>query len=66
LSNDNKGNTFPTRHAPSNADAHLRSGNVTKDDHGKKFMSEDNEFFEASARENKTKATAAAMMEAQH
>ncbi len=28
-------------------------------------MSDDDEFFEASARENKTKATAAAMMEAQ-
>ncbi len=43
----------------------LRSGDVTEDDHGKKFVSDDDEFFEASARENKTKATAAAMMEAQ-
>jgi hypothetical protein len=43
----------------------LRSGDITEDDHGKKFVSDDDEFFEASARENKTKATAAAMMEAQ-
>jgi hypothetical protein len=44
----------------------LRSGNITVDDHGKKFVRKDDEFFEASARENKTKATAAAMMEAQY
>ena len=44
----------------------LRSGNVTEDNHGKKFVSNDNEFFEASAQDNKTKAMAAAMMEAQH
>jgi hypothetical protein len=43
----------------------LRSGGVIEDDHGKKFVTIDDEFFEASARENKTKATAAAMMEAQ-
>ncbi len=43
----------------------LLSGNVTKDDHGKKFVSADDKFFEASAQENKTKATAVAMMEAQ-
>ncbi len=43
----------------------LQSGDVTKDDHGKKFVSNNNKFFEASAREKKTKATAAAMMEAQ-
>ncbi len=43
----------------------LWSSNVTKDDHWKKFVSNDDEFFEASARENKTKATAAAMMESQ-
>jgi hypothetical protein len=43
----------------------LRSGNITKDDHGKKFVSDNDEFFEASAQENKTKAMAAAMMEAQ-
>jgi hypothetical protein len=49
-SNDDKGNAFPTRHAPSN---------------GKKFVSNNGEFFEASAQENKTKATAAVMMEAQ-
>ncbi len=41
------------------------SGDVTEDDHGKKFVSNDDEFFEASARENKTKATAVAMMVAQ-
>jgi hypothetical protein len=44
----------------------LRSGNITEEDHRKKFVSDNDEFFEASARENKTKATAAAMMEAQH
>jgi hypothetical protein len=44
----------------------LRSGDVTEDNHTKKFVSDNDEFFEASARENKTKATAAAMMEAQH
>jgi hypothetical protein len=44
----------------------LPSSNVTKDDHGKKFVSNNDEFFEASAQENKTKATAAAMMDAQH
>ncbi len=43
----------------------LRSGNVTKDNHGKKFVSNDDGFIEASAQENKTKAMAAAMMEAQ-
>jgi hypothetical protein len=43
----------------------LRSSDVTKDDHGKKFVSNDDKFFEASAQENKTKAMAAAMMEAQ-
>ncbi len=43
----------------------LRSGDVTEDDHGKNFVSDEDEFFEASSRENKTKATAAAMMEAQ-
>ena len=43
----------------------LRSGNVTKVHHGKKFVINNNKFFEASARENKSKATAAAMMEAQ-
>ncbi len=44
----------------------LRSSNFTKEDHGKKFVSNDNKFLEALARENKTKATAAPMMEAQH
>jgi hypothetical protein len=44
----------------------LWSGNVTEDNHGKKFVSNEDKFFEALARENKTKATAAAMMEAQH
>jgi hypothetical protein len=43
----------------------LRSSDVTKDDHGKKFVSNDDLFFEASARENKRNATAVAMMEAQ-
>jgi hypothetical protein len=43
----------------------LQSGDVTKDDHGKKFVNDDDEFFGTSARVNKTKATAAAMMEAQ-
>jgi hypothetical protein len=27
----------------------LRSGNITKDDHGKKFVGNDDEFFEASS-----------------
>jgi hypothetical protein len=27
----------------------LRNGNITEDDHGKKFVSNDDEFFEASA-----------------
>jgi hypothetical protein len=44
----------------------LWSSNVTKDNHGKKIVSNNNEFFEASAQENKTKAMVAAMMEAQH
>jgi hypothetical protein len=43
----------------------LRSGDITEDNHGKKFVSDNNEFFEASTQENKTKATATAMMEAQ-
>lgn len=47
----------------------LRSGDVTEDDHGKKFISDDDEFFDVptSAQEKKkTKAaTAVAMMEAQ-
>jgi hypothetical protein len=43
----------------------LRSGDITEDDHGKKFVNNDNMFFKASARENKMKATAAVMMEAQ-
>jgi hypothetical protein len=43
----------------------LWSGNVTKDNHGKNFVSNNDEFFEVSAQENKTKTTAAAMMEAQ-
>jgi hypothetical protein len=42
-----------------------RSGDVTEDNHGKKFVSDVNKFFKALAQENKTKATAAAMMEAQ-
>jgi hypothetical protein len=42
-----------------------KSNDVTKDNHGKKFVSDDDEFFEASARENKTNATAVAMMVAQ-
>jgi hypothetical protein len=44
----------------------LWNGDITKDKHGKKFVSNDDKFFEASSRENKTKAMAAAMMEAQH
>jgi E3 ubiquitin-protein ligase DOA10 len=47
----------------------LRSGDVTEDDHGKKFISDDDEFFDApSSDQEKTKtkaATAMAMMEAQ-
>jgi hypothetical protein len=43
----------------------LRTGDVTEDDHGKKFISDDDEFFESSAQEKKTKATTVAMMEAQ-
>ncbi len=43
----------------------LRSGNVTKDNHGKKFVSNNDKFIEASAQENKTKARAVAMMEVQ-
>ncbi len=42
----------------------LWSGVVTKEDHRKKFVSNDNEFFKALAQENKRKVMAVAMMEA--
>ncbi len=54
--------------AEDTAAAQLRqdeSGDVTEYDHGKKFVSDDDEFVKALARENKTKATAVAMMVAQ-
>jgi hypothetical protein len=41
------------------------SSDVTKDDHGKKFESDNDNFFEALAREIKAKARVVAMMVAQ-
>jgi hypothetical protein len=42
-----------------------KSGDVTEDNHGKKIVSDNDKFFKALARENKTKTTAVAMMVAQ-